>query len=158
MVDREGMSAATGVASLGMLADDALIAIVRYQEGRTLQPREREALTRASELIGAVGELGKREIVATSGLRAMSSIGVLDETFQALTGATPDASTTDFADAMTQLQRTISALLEDRAESSALDALRLFFDRLGSITLARSEEVARPSREHRGKWIREALS
>jgi hypothetical protein len=158
LLDREGLGSASGSAALGMLADDALLAVVRYLGERDLTDRDRKALTTASAVLGTIGELGERRVEPTSGLRAMASVGVLDETFQAITDASTDKGGDDFVAALTELQSAISKVLEGDATPDTARRLRVFFDRLGSITLARSEEVARPGREQRVKWIREALS
>src|SRR4051812_6901687 len=112
------MEAATGAASLGMLADDALIAIVRYQKGTSLLDRDRRALERAGQVFEAIRELGTRQVVVRSTLRDMAPIGVLDETFQAITDAREgEGEGGDLAAALAQLQDAIKAVLAGTAKS-----------------------------------------
>ena len=156
MLDRHGVEAATGAASLGMLADDALIAVVHYQKGEPLSERDRRAFERAVEVFEAIRELGTRQVVVRSTLRDMAPVGVLDETFQAITDAR-EGESEDLAAGLARLQEAIKDVLAGTAKGEASQRLREFLDRLGAVTLARSEEIARPGREQRGKWIREAL-
>jgi len=156
LLDRDGLGSASGTASLGMLADDALLAVVRYQAGRTLAESDRASLEQALQVLQAIGELGERRVEATSGLRAMASLGALDETVQAITDASK-AETAGPLDVLKELQDGIRAVLAGKAEGETTERLRVFFDRLGAVTLARSEEIVRPRREQRVKWITEAL-
>ena len=157
MLDREGLGSASGVASLGMLADDALLAVVRYLGGQAATERDRKALEQAMQVLQTIGELGERRVEPTSGLRAMASLGVLDETVQAVTHASPGVDAGDLVAALTQLQDAIRSVLAGNAHRDTATRLKVFFDRLGVITLAKSEEVVRPGREQRVKWITEAL-
>jgi len=156
VLDRQGVEAATGAASLGMLADDVLIAVVRFQKGLPLSDRDRGALDRAAKVIGGIRELGTRQIVLRSTLRDMAPVGVLDETFQAIAAAR-EGQAENLAAGLESVQQAIEEILAGTAEEAASRRLREFFDRLGAITLARSEDIARPGREQREKWIKEAL-
>jgi hypothetical protein len=86
----------------------------------------------------------------------MAPVGVLDETLQAITGARGEGDE-DLAVGLARLQGGIKKVLSGTASAEECTRLREFLDRLGAITLARSEDIARPGREQRGKWIREAL-
>lgn len=156
MPDRQGMEVASGATSLGMLADNALIAILRYERGEPLSERDLEILEEARQLLEAISELGTREVVVASRVRDMAPIGVLDETFRAIGDAHPGDSE-DLAAGILWLQSAIDEVLAGGADNSTLIRLRAFFDRLGDITLARADLFARPGREQRENWIRQAL-
>lgn len=157
MLDREGLGSASGAASLGMLADDAALALMRYRKGRTsLVDRDKAALEQALGILHAISELGERRIEPTPALKAMASLGVLDETVQAVS----DASTTSSdhgIKVLGALQDGIRAVLAGDADQPTTERLQQFFDRLGAVTLARSEEIVQPRREQRAKWIAEAF-
>lgn len=157
MLDRHGVEAAASAASLGMLADDALMALVHYQKGADLSTRDRQALERASEVFGAIKDLGNRQVVVRSTLRDMAPVGVLDETFQALAHARDAETREDLASGLNRFQETILNVMKGKASQESAEDLRKFLDRLGAITLARSDVLSRPGPEERGRWIREAL-
>jgi hypothetical protein len=150
------MEAAAGAASLGMLADDALIATLRYLEDAELSERDRAALERSLSVLETIRELGGRQVVVRAHVRDMAPVGVIDETFQAITDAR-EGEEEELAVTVGRLQDAIKSILAGTADKELAAKVREFFDRLGAITLARSEEVTRPAREQRDRWIREAL-
>lgn len=152
MRDRLGIEAASGSAILGMMADDALIAVVHFAEQRSLTPRDREALASIKDLLTAVEQLSSRSVAAPSQLRSMAPLIVLGETFQAVTSARGEHD--DVVVAVAQLRSDIEDVLDDQAQADAVERLRAFLDRLANLTLTRSEELARPGREHRSEWIK----
>jgi hypothetical protein len=151
--DRLGIEAASGAAILGMMADDALIAVVHFAEQRPLTERDRTALETVKDMLAAVEQLSSRAVAAPSQLRSMAPLVVLDETFQAVTNARGEHGD-DVVVAVAQLRSDIEQLLEERADADAVRRLRAFLDRLADVTLARSEELARPGREHRPEWTK----
>lgn len=155
MRDRLGIEAASGAAILGMMADDALIAVVHVSEQRPLTSRDRSALTGVKDVLNAVEDLSSRAVIAPSQVRSMGPLAVLGETFRAVSHARSEHGK-DVAVAFTQLRADIEHVLDETADTNSLARLRVFFDRLAEVTLSRSEELARPGREHRGEWTDKA--
>ncbi|MFZ6003079.1 MAG: hypothetical protein ACOYXM_04030 [Actinomycetota bacterium] len=135
------------------MADDALIAVVHFAEQRPLTDRDRSALATVKDVLAAIEQLSSRAVSPPSQIRSMAPLVVLDETFQAVTNARGEHGD-DVAVAVAQLRSDIEELLEQRADANAVSRLRTFLDRLADVTLARSEELARPGREHRPKWTK----
>ena len=155
MRDRLGIEAASGAAILGMMADDALIAVVHVSEQRPLTSRDRSALTSVKDVLNAVEELSSRAVVAPSQVRSMAPLAVLGETFRAVRHARSEQGK-DVAVAFTQLRTDIERVLDETADTSSVARLRVFLDRLADVTLSRSEELARPGREHQREWTDKA--
>lgn len=156
MRDRLGIEAASGAAILGMMADDALIAVVHFDEQKPLTDRDRTALTTVKDVLAAIEQLSSRSVTAPDRLRSMAPLAVLDETFQAVSNARGEHGGEDVAIAIAQLGSDIEDVLEGNADTHAVGRLRAFLDRLADVTLARSEELARPGREHRAEWTKTA--
>jgi hypothetical protein len=152
--DRHGIEAATGAAILGMLADDALIAVVHYSEDRPLSDRDKNALSQVRDVLDAVAQLSSRSVATPTHFRSMAPLAVLDETFQAVATARTDEATGDTAVRASTLRADVDAMLNGVADASAVTRLHAFLDRMAEITLVRSEELARPGREQRAEWIR----
>ncbi|MCA1657278.1 MAG: hypothetical protein LC713_06165 [Actinobacteria bacterium] len=153
MRDRLGIEAASGAAILGMMADDALIAVVHFDERRPLTDRDRNALSTVKDVLTAVEQLSSRSVATPTQLKSMAPLAGLDETFQAVTNARGEHGE-DVVVAVAQLRWDIEQVLEERADADAVGRLRAFLDRLADVTLARSEALARPGREHRAEWTK----
>ena len=152
MRDRLGIEAASGAAVLGMMADDALIAVVHFDEHKPFTDRDRTALAKVRDVLAAIEQLSSRSVAAPTELRSMAPLVVLDETFQAVTSARGQHG--DDVVVVAQLRSDIEQVIEERADVDAVGRLRAFLDRLADVTLTRSEELARPGREHRAEWIK----
>lgn len=153
MRDRLGIEAASGAAILGMMADDALIAVIHFDEQKSLTDRDRSALATVNDVLAAIEQLSSRSVAAPTQLRSMAPLVVLDETFQAVTTARGEHGD-DVVVAVAQLRSDLEQVIEERADADAVGRLRAFLDRLADVTLARSEELARPGREHRAEWTK----
>lgn len=154
MRDRLGIEAASGAAILGIMADDALIAVLHFDEQKPLTDRDRTALATVKDVLAAIEQLSSRSVIAPGNLRSMAPLVVLDETFQAVANARGEHGGEDVAVAVAKLGSDIEEVLEGRADAHAVGRLRAFLDRLADVTLARSEELARPGREHRPEWTK----
>lgn len=152
MRDRLGIEAASGAAILGMMADDALIAVVHFDEQKPLTDRDRIALVKARDVLAAIEQLSSRSVAAPSEFRSMAPLVVLDETFQAVTSARGKHGNDVIF--VAQLRSDIEQVIEERADADAVRRLRAFLNRLADVTLTRSEELARPGREHRAEWTK----
>lgn len=135
------------------MADDALIAVVHFDESRPLTNRDRNALSTVKDVLTAVEQLSSRSVATPTQLRSMAPLAGLDETFQAVTNARGEHGD-DVVVAVAQLRSDIEQVLEERADADAVGRLRAFLDRLADVTLARSEALARPGREHRAEWTK----
>lgn len=155
MRDRLGIEAASGAAILGMMADDALIAVVHIAEGHPLTTRDRGALTNVQNVLNAIDRLSSRAVVAPGQVRSMAPLVALGETFDAVTNARGDHDD-DVAVAVNQLSADIQQLLDGNSDPETVTRLRAFLDRLADVTLARSEELARPGRQVRREWTNTA--
>jgi len=153
--DRLGIEAASGTAILGMMADDALIAVVHISEGRPLTPRDRDALMSVKDVLNAVEQLSSRAVAAPGRVRSMAPLVALGETFQAVTNARGERGD-DVAVAVAQLRADVEQLLAGRSDPDVVARLRAFLDRLAAVTLARSEELARPGTQIRREWTNTA--
>jgi hypothetical protein len=152
--DRLDIEAASGSATLGMIADDALIAVLHFDEGKPLTDRDRAALSTLKDVLAGVEQLSSRSVTAPTHLRSMAPPAVLDETFQAVASARRHQYGDDVTAAFAQLKADIEAVLGGRVDEQAALRLRAFLDRLAAVTLARSEKLARPGREHHPEWMR----
>jgi hypothetical protein len=152
--DRLEIEAASSSTSLGLLADDAYIAILHRIERKPASDRDRAALSNMQEVLAAVERISARSVSAPSHHRAMAP-SALDETVHAVASArAPDQ---DVARTVAQMRTDIQMVLGGGNDEVALRRLRTFLDKLARITLARSEELARPSREHRPEWMTTVL-
>ncbi|MGQ0433095.1 MAG: hypothetical protein ACT452_11895, partial [Microthrixaceae bacterium] len=77
MRDRLGIESASSAAILGMMADDALIAVVHFDESRPLTDRDRAALSTVNDVLTAVEQLSSRSVAAPTQLRSMAPLVVL---------------------------------------------------------------------------------
>lgn len=139
-----------------MLADDAVIAVIHFLEERELTRRDREALERAQDIFETVAALDSRHVVGAQTLRTMAPISALDETFDAVAGAGRPQG--DLLEVIQRIQATVDAILAGDAERDDALEVKGLFDRLADITLAKTEQVTRPSRHERYEWIKTALT
>jgi hypothetical protein len=152
--DRLGIEAASGSAILGMVADDGLIAVLHFSERQPLSDHDRTALSKVQDVLDTVAQLSSRSVTTPSRFHSMAPLMVLDETFQAVATARGEGESNDVAAAVTRLRADVDAVLSGSADKEAVGRLRLFLDRLAEITLARSDELARPGREQRAEWTK----
>lgn len=142
---------------MGMLADSALLAVSRCIDTRSVTPDDRQVLARAGELLERLADLGGNQLVETTSLRAMSSLGVLSRTFELVSEASEDSDTV--AKESAQNAQVIDSILKGKdVDERQLRALQEFFERLAEITLLRAEEAAIPTRRQRDEWIRPTSS
>lgn len=156
MINRHNIEAAASTVSVGMLADDATLAALRYLEKRDLNDHDKEALERAHKVLQQVAEFAGRDLVKTHILREMSSVKALDETFEAVAEAGA-SSRADIAAVISQFGNAIQAILQGTANDEEAEMVRGLFDRLSRITLERSRQLVRPTNQQRYEWIRAAL-
>ena len=150
MIDRNAFEIAAGSGSLGLLADDVLIALVHQLAARTLTDRDRLALERAQVLLEAVTELQQNEIVMGPLLRSMAPLNALNEAADAVSSAT----TGDVSAEIARHLATIADILNGHPEVSAVSDLRQLFERLSEFTWNRSNTLVRPARDQWDQWIR----
>jgi hypothetical protein len=155
VLDRHRLEVAISNGSLGMLADDVVVAALHYLAGTMLSNRDREVLARAVDVLKAVTELDGRQVVTGPTLRTMAPLNALDETFEAVTSASASA---DLSGAITGYIETVNSILASNATPANVMELKELFERLAQLTLARSEEMVRPSRDERHEWIKKALN
>lgn len=152
LLDRHRLEVAASSGSLGLLADDVLVAIVHQQARRPLSERDRDALSRALVVLQAVTRLQGDEVVASPGLRTMAPLGALDEA----AGTVNSALTGDLSSSLARYVDSIEALLQGQADDSAVLDLRALFERLANVTMARTEAMVHPPREQHDEWIKTA--
>lgn len=150
MLDRNALEIAAGSGSLGLLADDVLIALVHELSARTLTGRDRLALERAQSLLKAVTELQQNEIVTGPLLRSMAPLNALNEAADAVSSATTGDVSADIARHLA----TIDGILNGHAEPDSVSDLRQLFERLSEFTWNRSNSLVRPARDQWDQWIR----
>lgn len=156
MRDRLGVEAASASALLGMLADSALVAVLHFKESGPVSERDREALQSVRDLLDAVAQVSSRSVSSHESRRSMAPLAALGETVQAVTSAREGPDHGNLSDAIGQLTADLEAVLNGTANDDVTARLRRFLDRLAEITLARTEELARPGRETRSEWIKTA--
>jgi len=158
MLDRRRLEIATSNASLGMLADDVLIAIFHYLSGVGLDHPDRHSLQRALGILRAVTELDTRQVATGSILRTMAPLGALEETLVQVTNASGGADTDNLGSLISIYIAELEAVLNNTAENDQVQHIKDLFERLAESTLSQSEDVVRPSRDDRQEWINKALN
>jgi hypothetical protein len=156
LLNRHSIEAAANTVSIGMLADDATLAALRYLEKHDLDDRDKQVLERARNVLLQVAEFAGRELVTTHILREMTSVRALDETFDAVAEAGA-SSRGDIAAVISRLGTAIQAIIQGTANDEEATMVRDLFDRLSRITLDRSRQLVRPTNQQRYEWIRAAL-
>ena len=154
VLDRHRLEVAASSGSLGLLADDVLLALLRQGASESLSERDRRALTQARDILKAVIELQGQEVTSGSLLCSMAPLAALDET----TDAVSTALTGDMHDAITRYVRAIDQILEGQANESVVADLRALFERLAELTWARSDAIVHPPREQHHEWIKTVSS
>jgi hypothetical protein len=149
------MEAASGITSLGRLADQVALATVRYQSAKALGDSDRKALGKAEEMLRFVAALRRPEVTPYPGVfQTMAPFGAVDETVETVTSA----SETDgvlAGDVLSQLADDVGRIRQATADDAGAERVRSFFDRLSIITLGQSSSLAGTIRSE-DPWIPEA--
>jgi hypothetical protein len=147
---REEFQAVVGTARLGLLADNALIAVTRYAQDGRVGERDRAALTQCQSLLEEmVAFSGHRE---ASGPRRVTASRSAGRAFEAVTVATE----ADQGVAVPDVVAAIRSILDGSGATPQVESVSKFCRRLGSVALARSQELARPQRPKSIGWARTA--
>jgi hypothetical protein len=154
VLDRHRLEVAASSGSLGLLADDVLLALLRHAAHEPLSDRDRRALTQARDLLKAVVQLQGQEVASSSLLRSMAPLAALDETVDVVS----TARTGGLEDAITQHVMAIDQILEGTASESMIADLHALFERLAELTWARSDAIVHPPREQHHEWIKTVSS
>ncbi len=152
VLDRRGLEAAATSSSLGLLADDVLLALLRQIGQQPLTDRDRQALTQALQLLRAFTELRRDEVATGPVLRAIAPLTALDES----TSALASALTGDRESGIQRHIQTIDTILAGQADDDSVLQLQTFFERLAEETLERSRSMFSSPREDIREWIRKA--
>jgi hypothetical protein len=152
VLDRRGLEAAATSSSIGLLADDVLLALLRQIGEQSLTERDREVLTHALELLRAFTELRREQVATGHVLRAMAPLTALDESTSALASALSG----DMASEIQKYIQTIDTILSGQANDDSVLELQAFFERLAEETLERSRSMFSSPREDISEWIRKA--
>ena len=115
-----------------------------------LSEADRGILERALRLLEGVKEFSTPTLPTRTSLQTMAPFHVLDETFEAVSTAT---DTTELVPAIDRLIGAVAAMLEGSATSSETEDVATFFDRLSALTLTRSSDLARPTKDRYRRWI-----
>lgn len=151
------IEAASGVASLGRLADQVALAAVRFQAGRTLSESDNQALEAAEQMLRRVADLqGPLVTPDVAALHTMAPFGALDETVEAVTSAS-DAEEEVGGQIVAELVEQVREIRTGDASPDVARKVHEFFDRLSVITLNRSSYLAH-AQQGKDLWIREALN
>lgn len=152
---REEFQTVLGTASLGLIADNGLIAASRYAKQGALLDRDRDALRRCLVLIQDALALGERRSPGTQTVRRVSQRGAAGRArvFEAVTAAVAaDGKKTS----LPELVDSIEAMLKKGGDADAATKVAEFCRRLSVFALSRSQEYARPIRSKRSEWARRA--
>jgi len=155
MLDRHRLEVAVSNGAMGMLADDVVVALLHQLAEGHLEQRDRQVLERAREILAAVTQLDGREVATGSVLRTMAPLRALDEAFETVNSASHGE---DFKGAITAYIETLNSILAGQVKETETTQLKELFERIAQLTFARSEDLARPSRDERHEWIKKALN
>ncbi len=150
MLDRRRLEAAATNSSVGLLADNVLLALLRQIGQQSLRDRDRQALADAHQLLHALTELRRDEVATGSVLRTMAPLTALDESTTALASALSG----DMASEIQRHMHTIDNILSGQADADAVLQLQTFFERLAQETLERSRTTFSSPREELGEWTK----
>lgn len=152
------IEAATGAASLGRLADQVALAAIRFSVGRSLDDSDLDALEVAAAMLEDIASFSSTSVAPTPALlhTMAAPVGVVDEAVDAVTSAS-DADTGDFDERLRELAGDLRAMRAGEADTDAAARVRVFFDRLSRITLARAAQLA-SRRTGDESWTQEALN
>jgi hypothetical protein len=154
--DRQQLEELTGAVSLGVLAEDAVLATSHVLHGTSDDvDRDRQTLVVAQKILEELSSPTTIEISAPSGHRQMNTDEVYLDAFRAVRLQAPDQPVQeylkDLADALKRVIETGKVEAEDRPN---LEEVQSFFACVGEVTLARANELFERSRKEPLPWIR----
>ena len=157
MLDRRRLEIALNNGSLGMLADDVVVALIHYGARRRLSDRDRVSVEKAAAILSAVTQMSGRELATGAVLRTMAPLSALNETFEQVTNASA-LSAEEFTETIKRYVDILRGVLSNSASRQDAIAVRDLFERLAQLTLVRSDDIVRPSRDEQEQWTNRALT
>jgi hypothetical protein len=144
---REELQAVMGTASLGLVADNTLIAVTRYAKEGRIEGRDITALTRCHSLLESARAFSGHRAAGT-GRRNVVSAGAAGRAFEAVTIALHAKQGVPIEDVAVALK----AIIDGVGKESEIGTVSDFCRRLGSLTLTRSLEYSGPRKRKSQGW------
>lgn len=149
MRDRHHFQGLSSAVSLGVLAEDVVLATGRLLRGEPLDEQTTEVLARGRELIVSLYDTQKGLGPTLSASRQVSEQATIDA-LRAIRRQGLEAPTQDYLRSLAELLENPDNVAED-ARVQRLDELRRFFAFIGQVALARANGLARP-RQEQSSW------
>jgi hypothetical protein len=154
--DRQQLEELTGAVSLGVLAEDAVLATSHVLHGSSdSADLDKKTLIIAQKILEDLSSATTIQIIAPSGHRQMNTDEVYLDAFRAVRLQAPDQPVQEYlrnlADA---LKRVIDSGTVEDEDRSNLEEVQSFFACVGEVTLARANELFERSRKEPLPWIR----
>jgi hypothetical protein len=153
--DREQLEELTGAVSLGVLAEDTVLATARVLREESLGARYRQTLQVAHQVLEGLSSDRVDEVTAPSGRRRMDTDELYLDAFHAVRIQAPGEPAQDY---LKKLANAIKRVLDDEKltdqDRVLVGKVKDFFSCIGEITLSRANELFDPSRKEPLSWIR----
>lgn len=156
MRDRQQLEELTGAVSLGVLAEDAVLATSHVLHGSSDDvDRDKQTLVIAQKILEDLSSATTIGIVAPSGPRQMNTDDFYLDAFRAVRLQAPEQPAQEYLKSLADaLKRVIDNGKVEDEDRSNLEEVQSFFTCVGEVTLARANELFERSRKEPLPWIR----
>jgi hypothetical protein len=152
--DRQQLEELTGAVSLGVLAQEIVLATSRVLRKEDLADRERHTLEAGQQLLERLSA-EKLGVAPPAGARTMDTEETYLDAFRAARLQAPDEPAQEF---LGRLAKVLSAVLAGKElteeERGLVVRIQEFFARIGELTLARANDLFDRPRKEPFPWIR----
>lgn len=153
MNERQPLEELAGPISMGLLAEEVVLAVGMAMRDEELGHRERRAIEHAQAFLRGLSST-TNDIIGPAVLRQMDSDQTYMDAFRAIKLHAPDQPFREYLEKVEQvLGKALEGKLETNDQSLCLDAQRLFL-RVGEIQLARTSGFFERSKEDPFSWTR----